>query len=170
MLITNNTLLRMPLDRDRDSLTLMRNDIDLQGILMSRVKPNTLKKVDNWLNKRLADEHGVFFIIADVESNNCVGFVQLINIDFISRRGDLGICLDKQYQGKGYASNALLLLENYTKKVFNIRKFLLQVLGDNYRAINFYKKNGYCEVGILREHFYMNNEFNDVILMEKIYK
>jgi RimJ/RimL family protein N-acetyltransferase len=166
MLQTHKTLLRMPAYRDKDLLLAMRNDLDSQSLLMSRAKPNTLDKVDAWLNKRLSDEHGIFFIIADLESDRCVGFVQLVNIDFISQRGDLGISIDREQQGIGYGKDALSLLESYARKIFNLRKVNLQVLSNNQKAINFYRKVGYRDVGILQEHFYINNEFHDVLLME----
>jgi RimJ/RimL family protein N-acetyltransferase len=167
MLQTNKTLLRVPVHRDKGLLLAMRNDLDSQSILMSRAKPNTSDKVDDWLNKRLSDEHGLFFIIADLESDCCVGFTQLVNIDFISRRGDLGIWIDQEQRGMGYGHDALSLLESYVRKVFNIRKIGLQVLTDNQKAISFYRKVGYYDVGILQEHFYINDKFHDVLLMEK---
>ena len=170
MLDINNTLLRMPIEQDKKNFLLMRNDLELQGTLMSRAKPNTIKKVEDWLNRRLSDDSGIFFVIAEAKSNNCIGFLQLVNIDFISRRGDLGICLNKESQGQGYAKDALSQLEIYAKRVFNIRKINLQVLNDNHRAIKFYKKMGYNHVGILQEHFYLNESFHDVLIMEKIYK
>lgn len=167
MLQTHKTLLRMPVHRDKDLLLVMRNDLDSQSVLMSRAKPNTSDKVDVWLNKRLSDEHGIFFIIADLESDCCVGFVQLVNIDFISRRGDLGIWIDREQRGMGYGHDALSLLESYVRKVFNIRKIGLHVLANNQKAIGFYRKVGYYDIGILQEHFYINDEFHDVLLMEK---
>ena len=169
MLVTNNTLLRMPIDRDKDSLLLMRNDLELQSVLMSRAKPNTTRKVEAWLDRRLSDDCGVFFVIADAKTDDCIGFLQLVNIDLISRRGDLGICLNKQSQSRGYAKDALSQLESYAKKMFNIRKINLQVISDNHRAISFYKKMGYLHVGIMQEHFYLDDSFRDVSLMEKIY-
>ena len=134
---------------------------------MTRAKPNTERKIDDWINKKLSDENGCFFIIADAKSNSTAGYLQLTNIDFIHRRGDLGICLSKQHQGQGYAKDALMLLENYAKNIFNIRKIVLQVLNDNHKAIRFYEKMAYLRVGILQEHFYLNDEFHSVLLMEK---
>jgi diamine N-acetyltransferase len=167
MIQTHKTLLRMPVSRDKDLLLVMRNDLDTQHLLMSRAKPNTSDRVDAWLNRRLSDEHGIFFIIADLESDLCVGFVQLVNIDFISRRGDLGIWINQEQRGIGYGHDALSLLENYVRKIFNIRKIGLQVLANNQKATNFYQKMGYYNVGVLQEHFYINDEFHDVLLMEK---
>ena len=167
MLSSHPTLLRMPMEEDKPQLLAMRNDIELQSMLMSRAKPNSPHKIDEWLNKRLSDENGIFFIISDVETNEVVGYLQLLNIDLINRRGELGICMATEYSGKGYATQALKLLELYIKKAFNIQKITLQVLSENLRAINFYKKTGFRQIGIYEDHFYFNNIFHDVVLMEK---
>jgi diamine N-acetyltransferase len=167
MLAIDRTILRMPIDEDKQTLLTMRNDLDIQSLLMSRAKPNSINKVDKWLDIKLSDDRGVFFIIADKDTNLCVGFVQLINMDFINQRGDLGIWISEEQQGRGYAKDALFLLEGYVRRIFNIRKIVLQVLINNHRAINFYLKSGYDKVGIMKEHFYANDCFHDVLLMEK---
>ena len=100
-------------------------------------------------------------------SNHPIGYIELTNIDFVDRRGDLGICIDKHQHGKGYAKDAVFLLENYAKNLFNIRKIILQVLNSNSRAISFYKKVGYRNIGVFDDHFYMDDQFHDVLLMEK---
>lgn len=168
MLKTNKTLLRPPISEDKDFLVKLRNNIDLQAMLMSRAKPNTINKIESWLNQKLSDEYVVFFIIADVNNNSPVGYVQLVKIDFINRKCGLGVCIDPQYHGQGYAIDAFNLLESYAKKMFNIHKIVILVLTKNTRAINFYKKMLYQNVGILEADFYIDNEFHDVLLMEKI--
>jgi len=168
MIQTDKTLLRSPMPEDREFLLTTRNNITLQAMLMTRARPNTISKIDFWLKQKLSDEYAVFFIIADATCNFPVGFIQLVNMDFINRKCELGICIDEQYHGKGYAVDALNLLEAYAKEVFNIHKILLSVLAKNNRAIQFYEKMMYRSVGILEENFYMNNEFHNVLLMEKI--
>ena len=168
MLKTSKTLLRYPVADDNKFLIKMRNDIELQCMLMSRPKANNVNKIEAWLNQKLSDTHVVFFIIADVVSGSPVGYIQLDEIDFISRKCKLGVCIDIPYHGQGHAMDAFILLENYAKKIFNIRKIVISVLLDNKRAISFYEKMMYRTVGVLQEDFYLDNEFHDVLLMEKI--
>ena len=168
MLTENKTLLRPPISEDKDLLLKLRNDIDLQAMLMSRAKTNTLNKLDVWLNQKLSDDHVIFFVIADSDQNFPVGYTQLVKLDLINRKCELGICIAQEYQGKGYATDTFNLLEDYAKKIFNIRKITLSVLTNNVRAIGFYKKMLYRSVGVLESDFYIFNEFHDVLLMEKI--
>jgi RimJ/RimL family protein N-acetyltransferase len=133
MLKAENTLLRMPLPEDMELLLSLRNDIELQSMLMSLAKPSNPSKIDGWIQKKLSDENSVFFIIADAKNNEIIGYLQFVNMDFIHQRGELGICIAKEHHGGGYAKEALLLLEGYVKNIFNIHKIVLQVLHNNFR-------------------------------------
>ncbi|MCT7961890.1 GNAT family N-acetyltransferase [Laspinema sp. D1] len=168
MLKTTKTLLRSPLSEDKEFLIKLRNDIDLQVMLMSRPKANPPSKIESWLNQQLSDEHIVFFIIADAEGGFPVGYIQLVKMDFLNKKCELGVCIDIQYHGKGYATDAFKLLEIYAKKIFNMNKIVISVLVKNKRAISFYEKMLYRSVGILKADFYFDNEFHDVLLMEKM--
>ncbi len=168
MLSTSKTLLRPPIPEDREFLVKLRNNIDLQLMLMSRPKANSFSKVESWLHQKLSDECTVFFIIADAHDEFPVGYIQLVKIDFINRKCDLGVCIDAQYHGKGYAKDAFQMLEAYAKKIFNMHKIVVSVLHQNKRAISFYEKMSYRSVGILEADFYLDNEFHNVLLMEKI--
>ncbi len=168
MLTTNKTLLRSPLPEDKELLVKLRNDIDLQVLLMSRPRANNHSKIESWLNQKLSDENTVFFIIADAGAGFPVGYIQLVKMDFINKKCELGICIDAQHHSKGYATDAFKLLEIYAKKIFNINKIVVSVLVKNKRAISFYEKMFYQTVGILKADFYFDSEFHDVQLMEKI--
>lgn len=168
MLKTSKTLLRYPVPDDNKFFIKIRNDIELQCMLMSRPKANNLNKIESWLNQKLSDAHIAFFVIADTVSGLPIGYIQLDNIDFISRKCKLGVCIDSAYHGQGYAADAFFLIESYAKKIFNIRKIAISVLLNNKRAISFYEKMMYRTVGFLQEDFYLDNEFHDVLLMEKM--
>jgi RimJ/RimL family protein N-acetyltransferase len=169
MLHQGNTLLRAPEPADIEMLTALRNDLDVQTLLMATPKPNTEQRTRDWLYRRLDDPQGVFFIISDQLSNCGVGFVQVTHIELLHRRGELGLCITPAAQGKGHATAALSLLESYLQNVFNLRKLTLNVLASNEKAVSFYRKLNYLTVGILRQHFYQKQTFHDVLVMEKLF-
>jgi RimJ/RimL family protein N-acetyltransferase len=146
---------------------LLRNDIELQFLLMSIPRPNSRALVREWLNRRNTDPEAVFFVIAQCSNDQPVGFLQIVNLDRIHRRGELGICISSMHQGKGFAREAMTLIESYLLTVFCLRKLTLEVLSRNKRALEFYRKIGYLEVGIRLKHFYGGGMFHDVCVMEK---
>lgn len=161
-------MLRETRESDLPVLTGIRNDVALQLALMATPRPNTTERVEEWIQRRTSDPSGAFFVVAQSDGAQPIGFVQLVNIDPIHQHADLGICLLPEHQGGGRALEALRLLEGYASSTLALHKIVLRVLVSNTRAIAFYEKCGYRQVGILRAHHFQAGEFHNVLLMEKL--
>jgi RimJ/RimL family protein N-acetyltransferase len=168
MLDGERITLRPPRETDHEFLARMRNDVDLQWSLGAAPRPNSLERVKQWLNRFEDDPKRMFFVIAEPPTGRPLGFIQLVAIHPLHGFGELGICLDRSARGSGAAQDALRLLENYARNVFNLRKITLRVLTSNHRAIGFYEKTGYLAVGVYRQHWYHGNAYHDVLAMEKL--
>lgn len=168
MVVGEKVMLRAWSASDLPALQLMRNDLRLQRQLMAQPKGNSLDQVKDWLNARAKSADGVFFIIACKSSDQVVGYVQIVELDFLNGLGKLGICIAPDSQGKGYGGEAITLLEGYLRDIFRIRKLILEVLAGNKIAISLYAKLGYEKAGCLREHFYNDGNYDDVVIMEKL--
>jgi diamine N-acetyltransferase len=167
MLTGSKARLRSPREDDKNFLVGLRNDVPLQMLLMALPRASSSARVDEWMARLTDDPASLFFVIADKESDEAVGYIQLTKMDFIHGYGELGICLGAEHRGRGYAAEAFALLERHARDVFNIRKIVLYCLTANERAIGFYKKTGYETVGTLKAHFYQDGAFRDVLIMEK---
>lgn len=167
MLIGDKSILRPPMETDLPLLAALRNDLETQFQLMAVPRANSLQKVAEWLSHNLSDEKTIFFVIACKEDDRPAGYIQLKNLNLINGTGELGICLSRETQGKGIAEEAMKILEQYSRDVFNLRKITLQVLQSNRRAISFYENNGYEHIGVFKKHHYQNADFQDVAAMEK---
>ena len=160
--------LRAPGRADFGLLSTLRNDPKLQCQLMIALRTHSPKDVRAWIRRRTRDPHGVFFVVAAHHDDQTLGFVQLTRIDSANGSGDLGIALAAAVRGKGIAAAALRALEILATSQFKLRKITLRVLRTNRRAIHFYLKSGFREVGVLRRHFLQDGKFRDVLLMEKL--
>ncbi len=147
-------------------LTALRNDPHLQRQLMVLPSEYSAADIRAWLRRRTRDLNGAFYVVAAANSRP-LGFVQLTQIDSINGTADLGICLGAESHGKGVAVVALNLLEDRARRELKVRKITLRVLGTNRRAIIFYRKSGFREIGVWRRHFLQDGKFRDVLLMEK---
>ena len=98
-------------------------------------------------------------------AGQCVGLVELVDINHIHRRADFQIIIAPEFQGLGYASIATALAQNYAFTTLNLYKLALIVDTENAAAIHIYKKQGFHEEGILRSEFFVNGEYRDVIRM-----
>lgn len=168
MIEQDNTILRPPETSDVTFYKSIRNDLELQFMLMSRVRGSSTEQVVEWLKLRETQSSCILLTIAQKSDNGPIGFIQLNNIDHISQHGELGIYLHAEAHGKGHSQNALLCFEDYMLNTLHISKITLQVLSSNTRAIHFYLKHNFRDIGYLAKHFYASGSFHDVNLLEKI--
>lgn len=94
-----------------------------------------------------------------------VGLVELVEINHIHRRAEFQIIIAPAHQGKGYATTATALAMDYAFTVLNLYKLILIVDCENSRAVHVYKKLGFKEEGIMRNEFFVDGEYRDVIRM-----
>jgi RimJ/RimL family protein N-acetyltransferase len=169
MLGDNRIVLRAWNQDDLDALGQLRNDFALQEMLMTQPRPNSADRVQEWLTEKSGRDDAVFFVIAEHDNDRVIGYVQVLNMNATHGTGELGICIGPDRQGSGYGTATMALLEGYLRRVFSMRKLLLHVFADNERAVNFYRKLGFDEVGCMKNHFFNDGEFRDVIIMEKLF-
>lgn len=144
----------------------VRNDVALQAQLLARVRGSDDAQVRRWLQDRSSGADSLLFIVADRQSDAAIGFVQLTGIDTIDRRAELGICLVRQWQGRGAGTEALRLMFPYLRESRGLRKLSLRVRSDNVGAIRCYRSVGFEECGCLREHVYLEGTWHDLVLMD----
>ena len=169
MIGDDRIVLRAWAQDDLDALAKLRNDLTLQEMLMSQPRPNSADRVQDWLTEKSGRYDGVFFVIAERDCDGVLGYAQVVNMNTHHGTGELGICIGPDVQGSGYGSSAMALLEDYLKRVFNLRKLLLHVFADNEGAVKFYLKLGFDEVGCMKDHFLNNGEYRDVVIMEEFF-
>jgi RimJ/RimL family protein N-acetyltransferase len=168
MLRGETIVLRAPVPEDKDCLSRLRNDVPLQTALMALPRAGSPRRVDEWVEGVLGDPQSLFYVVAELVTNRCLGFIQLRKMDFVHGTGELGICLDAPARGKSAAVQAIALLEGHARDVFGLRKVLLQVLASNERAVACYRKCRYREVGVLKEQFYHAGAHHDALIMEHL--
>jgi len=167
MLKLENTVLRAPRDSDMEVLLAMRNDVELQLQLAARPRPNSEERVREWIHKHSSDPNTLFYIVAE-EAGAACGYIQLTEMDSIDGTGRLGVCIARAAQSTGHATRAIALLEDYAHAILGLRKIVLSVLSSNSGAIKLYRKIGYLDVGVHREHHYARGAYHDMLVMEKL--
>ena len=73
---------------------------------------------------------------------------------------------EEENRSKGYGTEALKLLLDYGFNYLNLHSIMLCVMSFNERAIACYKKVGFKEAGRLRENYFLNGKYHDVVYMD----
>lgn len=108
-----------------------------------------------------------FFSIIKLENDEMIGTVSLEDVNFIDRIATLGIFIgEKEERNKGYGTEAIKLLLDYSFNYINLNNIKLDVMEFNERAIQCYKKCGFKEYGRRRKCRYINGKYYDSINMD----
>jgi ribosomal-protein-alanine N-acetyltransferase len=82
------------------------------------------------------------------EEGKIIGYILWLKRENYYRLYSIGV--RKEYQGKSIAQKLL----DYSFSILNDKKkYTLEVRSDNFRAINFYKRNGFKVVKILKSYY-----------------
>lgn len=93
------------------------------------------------------------------------GIAQLTGIDAIHRHAELGIFLgNTEARGQGLGKRAIAALLEYGFQDLNLRRVFLRVTADNTAAIKLYKSEGFVEEGCLKQHYFQDGDYFDVLL------
>ncbi len=109
-------------------------------------------------NKSLDCKH---FAIVD-EEDNWIGTISLKNIDHKVGQAEYAIITSSKVHGKGYAFHATFELLEYAFDVLKLNRVYLNVVSDNLRANQFYKKCGFVLEGTFRKAIYIKGHIYDL--------
>lgn len=160
-----------PIERaDLESLNCWKNKEDIYMFLGGGYQPVSKDQQEKWMESviDLTGNNKRFMI---TENKNPVGMVELNNIHWIHRTCEIGIFIgEEQARGKGVASEACELIEQYGKKYLNLRKITLKAVAENKKAVLMWLSLGYEKVGELKEECFINGKYCDLLIMEKFLK
>ncbi len=106
-----------------------------------------------------------FFVIYSLKEDKPIGLLHLFDLNWQSRKVEIGILIDRAYRSKGHAFDALIVLGDYLFNRLNLNKVYVKVMENNKRLIHFCKKGGFEMEGVLKEDVYQDGSFfNQVYL------
>lgn len=109
----------------------------------------------------------VRFIISEQDSLNAIGSLDLFDFEPLHQRAGLGILVEEPHRGKGYALEALQLIEAYALNVVGIRNLYCNILEDNVESQNLFEKAGYVQIGRKIKWFNDQVDWLDELMYQK---
>jgi len=168
-MLTGEKILLRPVElNDAEKFYKWRNDLQLKKLAMMHPFPVTLESEKEWIESisKKKDNQLIFFSICERKDGNLIGFVKLFNINWVHRFCYFGIVIgEDSARGQGYGFETLKLISEYAFDVLNINKIILEVININQTAIKLYKKFGFKEEGLLKEQFYFDGKWYDILIM-----
>ncbi len=141
-------VLLRPLERaDNHTLRRWMNDPEITQYLM-RVFTLMEKEEEEWIDSKHKSQNDFTLGIVETEGKRLIGSIGLHAISWQSRTATTGTVLgEKTYWGKGYGTEAKMLLLDFAFNALDLYSVLSRVMAYNKRSLAYGKKCGYEEVG-----------------------
>lgn len=162
--------LRLAKESDLDDYYAFLQDPEMIQLTGSQ-KSFTREEIAAWINKigHLNSDDRVDLLIFLKGTNELLGEVVLNEIDTTNRSANIRIGIQgARYRGKGYGTEAMLLMLQYGFKTLNLHRIDLGVYAFNPRAIHVYEKIGFKREGLQRDVLFLNGKFHDMITMSML--
>ena len=119
-----------------------------------------------WLQGVSRRRDRVVFAIRIKTTKRLIGVCQLHGIHPVHRFAELQIRIGQgRDQGRGLGSEAVRALVEFGFRDLNLRRIFLHVFEDNERAVRAYLRAGFAIEGTLREAFYVDGRYRNVLVM-----
>lgn len=150
---------------DAETLYTWVNDTELRK-LAAFVTPYTLDGSREYIERVGKDKDRVWFMICRREDGRPIGETGLLRIFHPWRTADVTMIIgEKEFRGKGLASEALRLLLDYAFGELNMHRLAIGVVGFNERALAWWSKMGFRQEGIQRDGYFYDHKYHDFIMM-----
>ena len=121
---------------------------------------------DKFLERVYSDNTREWFVIVVKENDRVIGETGLLRMFPAWRTTDISIIIgEKDAWGKGYGTEAILLLLDYAFRCLNFHRVAIGVVAFNEKAIHFWEKVGFKKEGIQRDGYYYNHKYHDFVMM-----
>lgn len=152
-----------PLEKsDAPLLTRWINDREVTQFL-ERTMPMMQVAEEKWIEGLVGSKTDIALLIV-TSTGKPIGVMGIHHINWIDGTATTGAFIgEKDYWGKGYGTDAKMVLLDYAFNVLNLRKICSRVYAFNGRSIAYSKHCGYVDDGVQRKHVFRNGEYHDVV-------
>lgn len=169
MITDGKIILRAPEPSDVDALYLWENDrsLWLHGRTRAPLSRHQLwQYVDSYSADPLS-EGQVRFMIAEAESGETIGTIDLSDIDTKNRRAEVGIFIIPRQRRSGFASRALRLIADYCRFELGLHQLWATASASNIASRKLFETAGFVVTGRLRSWIRVTStSYSDAYLMQ----
>lgn len=142
------------------------NDKEVNKYLETRSV--TIHELVKYIAEKNASDEALLLGIFWKEGDVHIGNLKLEPIDYQKKKATLGIVIgEKEYWGKGVATEAINLITNYAFTILKLNEVALGVISENKSAIHVYEKCGYEIVRTEPNAINHDGEHFDRVVMRK---
>lgn len=124
--------------------------------------------IERSLSENVFETGQIRLMICLKENDLVIGTADIFDIDTINSRAAVGLLIDNDYRGKGYAKEALDLLCNYAKTTLLLNQLYVHISTDNSACLTLFEKSDFEKCGILKSWIKVSGGYKDIFVFQKI--
>ncbi len=105
-------------------------------------------------------------LMAENESGETVGMVDLVNFDPRHRRAELGIVTRKAFRNMGYGKAIVRQVVDYARRMIHLHQIYAIVACDNKESLVLLENIGFEEVVCLNDWLYDGKEYKPALMLQ----
>ncbi|WP_075343258.1 GNAT family N-acetyltransferase [Tenacibaculum agarivorans] len=109
-------------------------------------------------------------VVIEQVSNTPIGLIDLFDFNPQHNRAGVGIIIHKDFQHKGYASEALDILIQYSFLTLHLHQLYANITSDNSNSLSLFEKHKFQKIGIKKDWILSNGVYKDEILFQLIHE
>lgn len=156
--------------RDAERLYRWENDPSVWEV-SGTTEPLSRHAIDRFIGEQQAGiiHCGQLRLMIDAAAGETVGAIDLFDFEPRHGRAGLGILIyDPAQRGKGYAAEALAMVEEYARATLKLRQLWCNILTDNKPSLALFLKAGFQQVGVKTEWIRTPDGYKDEALFQKL--
>jgi diamine N-acetyltransferase len=170
MLLQNEILrLRAVEPEDLDRLYAWENNSQLWDVGNTRnpYSKFVLKQYISQSDQSIYETKQLRLMMVCVKTNQTVGTVDLFDFEIHNSRIALGLFVDAEFQGNGYAKASLKLIEQYVFDYLKVNQLYVHIAENNTASIKMFEKENFEKTGILKNWIKTLTGFENIILFQQ---
>jgi len=101
-------------------------------------------------------------------NKQAVGMIDLFDFNPDHHRAGIGILILPNFEGKGYAKEALKLIIKYSFNTLQLHQLYANITSDNTRSIQLFSTLSFTQIGCKKDWILSNSTYKDELLFQLI--
>lgn len=106
------------------------------------------------------------FLIEEKSTKKQVGMIDLFDFNPQHKRAGIGILIHPDFERKGFASETLSILINYSFYHLQLHQLYANISSSNSKSLKLFKKHKFEEVGVKKDWILSEGKFKDEVLFQ----
>lgn len=155
---------------DADMLYRWENDLEIWEVSNTRT-PFSRYIIDEYIKNSHRDIYEIKQLRLIIENESCrpAGAIDLFDFEPYHLRAGVGILIhNKDDRNRGYASDALEALSDYTLNFLGLKQLYANISANNKTSVHLFMKSGFVQTGLKKCWLKTSSGWEDELLFQKI--